>query len=125
MLDLTYFEQVLRTHRSELQQRLDNIEHELDKPADPDAEERATEREGDEVLEGVGRVGLDEIRAINAALKRIEDGTYGICASCGEGSSMKRLATAALIAGGMLAASVSTAGAATYECRFCWCIVLF
>ena len=91
MLDLTYFEQVLRAHRNELQQRLDNIEHELDKPADPDAEERATEREGDEVLEGVGQVGLDEIRAINAALKRIEDGTYGICASCGEGISEERL----------------------------------
>jgi RNA polymerase-binding transcription factor DksA len=91
MLDLTYFEQMLRSHRKELQQRLDNIEHELDKPADPNAEERATEREGDEVLEGVGQAGLNEIRGIDAALKRIADGTYGICASCGEGISEDRL----------------------------------
>ena len=91
MLDLTYFEQMLRSHRKELQQRLDNIEHELDKPADPNAEERAIEREGDEVLEGVGQAGLNEIRGIDAALKRIADGTYGICASCGEGISEDRL----------------------------------
>jgi RNA polymerase-binding transcription factor DksA len=91
MLDLTYFEQMLRSHRKELLQRLEGIEHELDKPADPDAEERATEREGDEVLEGVGLAGLSEIRGIDAALKRIEDGTYGVCVSCGEDISEDRL----------------------------------
>jgi len=91
MVDLTYFEQKLRSHRKELERRLDVIEHELDKPADPDAEERATEREGDEVLEGVGQVGLNEILAIDSALKRIEDGTFGVCMSCGEGISEERL----------------------------------
>ena len=91
MVDLTYFEQMLRSQRSELEQRLDVIEHELDKPGDPDAEERATEREGDEVLEGVGHVGLKNIRAIDAALKRIEDGSFGICSSCGEDISEERL----------------------------------
>jgi RNA polymerase-binding protein DksA len=91
MLDLTYFDQMLRSHRKELLQRLNKIEHELDVPADPDAEERATEREGDEVLEGVGQAGLNEIRGIDAALKRIKDGTYGTCASCGEDISEDRL----------------------------------
>ncbi len=91
MLDLTYFEQMLRSHRKELLQRLGKIENELEMPADPDAEERATEREDDEVLEGIGQAGLNEIRGIDAALKRIEDGTYGTCASCGEGISEDRL----------------------------------
>jgi RNA polymerase-binding protein DksA len=91
MLDLTYFEQMLHSHRKELLQRLGKIENELEMPADPDAEERATEREDDEVLEGVGQAGLNEIRGIDAALKRIEDGTYGTCASCGEGISEDRL----------------------------------
>lgn len=91
MLDLTYFEQMLRSHRKELQQRLEGIEHELDKPVDPDATERATEREDDEVLEGVGQMGIDEIRGIDAALKRIEDGTFGVCVSCGEDISEERL----------------------------------
>ena len=77
MVDLIYFDQMLRSHRKELLQRLNKIEQELDVPADSDAEERATEREGDEVLEGVGQGGLNEIRRIDTALKRIKDGTYG------------------------------------------------
>jgi RNA polymerase-binding protein DksA len=91
MMDLTYFDQMLRSHRKELLQRLNKIEQELDLPADSDAEERATEREGDEVLEGVGQAGLNEIRRIDTALKRIKDGTYGTCTSCGEGISEDRL----------------------------------
>ena len=91
MADLTYFEQKLRSHRKEIEQRLDVIEHELEKPSDTDVEERATEREGDEVLEGVGQVGVNEILAIDAALKRIEDGSFGSCMSCGENISEERL----------------------------------
>lgn len=71
MVDLIYFDQMLRSHRKELLQRLNKIEQELDVPADSDAEERATEREGHEVLEGVGQAGLNEIRRIDTALKRI------------------------------------------------------
>ena len=33
----------------------------------------------------------DEVRRIEAALKRIEDGTYGACVSCGEDIAPKRL----------------------------------
>lgn len=91
MVDLTYFEQMLRSHRKELEQRLNNIELELDQPADPDAEDRATERESDEVLEGVGQADLNEMRGIDAALKRIEERTYGICVSCDEAISEERL----------------------------------
>jgi len=91
MTDVKYFEKILRDQRAQLQQRLQHIEHELDQPGDPDAEERATEREGDEVLEGVGQAGLNEIRGIDAALKRIEEGTYGECISCGDDISEERL----------------------------------
>ena len=91
MVDLAYYEQKLRSHRKEIEQRLDAIESELEKPSDTDFEERATEREGDEVLEGVGQVGLNEILAIDAALKRIEDGSFGSCMSCGENISEERL----------------------------------
>ncbi len=91
MVDLIYFEQTLRSHRKELEQRLDGIESELEKPSDTNAEDRATEREGDEVLEGVGQAGVNEILAIDSALKRIEDGTFGVCMSCGENISEERL----------------------------------
>ena len=75
----------------ELEHRLDDIEHDLDAPAPADFEERATEREGDEVLEELGSTGLSEIRMIKAALDRIEEGTYGECAACGEWIAAERL----------------------------------
>jgi RNA polymerase-binding protein DksA len=91
MVDVKHFETVLRERRAQLKQRLQDIEQELDQPTDPDAEERATERENDEVLEGVGQAGLKELRSIDAALQRIEDGVYGQCLTCGEGISEERL----------------------------------
>ena len=60
------------------------IEEELDQPANKDPEDRASEREDDEVLERLGVSGLQEIEAIDAALARVEDGTYGDCVECGE-----------------------------------------
>ena len=75
----------------ELENRLDEIEHDLDEPAAADFEERATEREGDEVLEELGNTGLAEIRMIRAALGRIEEGVYGDCVACGEPISLARL----------------------------------
>ena len=63
----------------------------LDDPANPDAEERATEREQDEVFELQGLAGQEEIAAIDAALKRIENNIYGLCLRCGEPISRERL----------------------------------
>lgn len=91
MVDLGKFEKRLIARLNELNSRLEAIEDDLDEPADPDAEERATEREGDEVLESLGNAGLMEIRMIQAALARIKDGTFGICVNCGEDISEERL----------------------------------
>jgi RNA polymerase-binding transcription factor DksA len=76
---------------TELGARLDAIEEELDSHQNPDWEELATEREGDEVLEATGQAGLAEIRGIRAALRRIAEGTYGDCARCGEPIGEARL----------------------------------
>ncbi|MFN3280335.1 MAG: TraR/DksA family transcriptional regulator [Tabrizicola sp.] len=75
----------------ELGARLDAIEDELDSHHNPDWEDLATEREGDEVLEATGQAGLAEISQIRAALARIENGTYGLCARCGEPIAEARL----------------------------------
>jgi RNA polymerase-binding transcription factor DksA len=77
----------------ELGQRLDAIEDELDSHHSPDWEELAVEREGDEVLEATGNAGLAEITQIRAALNRIADGSYGICARCGDPIAASRLDT--------------------------------
>ena len=85
------FEPRLRVRLAELEARLHGIEAELDRPGDPDDEERAIEREGVEVQEDLGRAGLDEIRMIRAALGRIGKGEYGYCVNCGEEIAEGRL----------------------------------
>jgi RNA polymerase-binding transcription factor DksA len=81
----------LQRRLTELGQRLAAIDDELLAHHDPDWEELAVEREGDEVLEATGKAGLTEIAQIRSALGRIADGTYGSCIRCGSEISAARL----------------------------------
>lgn len=76
---------------AELDARLVKIDAELDAQRSPTFAEAAIEREGGEVLEDLGAAGLQEIRMIGAALKRIARGTYGVCVACGDPISDERL----------------------------------
>ncbi|OYU40349.1 MAG: dimethylmenaquinone methyltransferase [Pseudorhodobacter sp. PARRP1] len=85
-------------HKAQLQhrlqaltQRLNGISTALDAPHAQDWEDNATEREGDEVLEGIGHAGVAEIRRIEAALARIAAGAYGVCVRCGAAIPAARL----------------------------------
>ncbi len=91
MVDLSHYEQKLKKRQSELDVRLHRIEDDLDAHPNPDSEERATERENDEVLEELGLQGQAELKAIEAALERIAKGTFGVCVRCGEDISEDRL----------------------------------
>ena len=73
----------LEERLADLRGRLAGIEAELDSHQSADWEELATEREGDEVLEGMGVSGQQEIRRIEAALQRLAVDEYGFCVSCG------------------------------------------
>lgn len=86
-----HYRSVLIARLHELDQRLARIEESLDAPHNPDSEEDAVEREGDEVREALGEAGLMEIRRIQAALKRLRAGEYGVCARCGNEISAERL----------------------------------
>ena len=81
----------LETRLADLENRLVGIEAELDSHQTQDWEELATEREADEVLEGMGVSGQLEIRQIKAALPRIADGDYGACSKCGADIGEARL----------------------------------
>ncbi|MDP4033502.1 MAG: TraR/DksA C4-type zinc finger protein [Pseudorhodobacter sp.] len=81
----------LEARLADLQARLTGIDDELDSHASPDWEELAAERAEDEVLEGMGLSGLQEIRMIEAALARIAAGEYGVCTKCGGKISEERL----------------------------------
>jgi len=91
-LNVEKYAEVLKRRLAYLENRLENIEDQLDEPRSADWEENATESEGDEVMEELGLSGLQEIKAIKAALKRIDDGTYGYCVISGERISEERLA---------------------------------
>ena len=76
---------------AELKQRLAEIDETLDSHQNKDWSELAVEREEDEVLESLGTSGQMEIRQIEAALARMDNGEYGFCAKCGEEISPERL----------------------------------
>lgn len=82
----------LKARLAELGERFQHIDKELDSHSETkDWEDSATEHEEDEVLEGIGRSGQQEVARIQAALRRIEAGEYGYCTVCGEKISENRL----------------------------------
>jgi len=91
MVDFEKYRLQLVARLAELEERLAQIEVELDETPDPDFAERSVQHEDDEVLEQLGNDGLLEGRKINAALKRIEDGSFGLCLRCDEPIVEERL----------------------------------
>ena len=91
MSDLVSIKAQLEERLEFLSAKVVEIEGDLRDPANPDFAEQATEAEADEVLEGLESSALLEISQINAALNRINEGTYGECATCGDPVGEKRL----------------------------------
>jgi RNA polymerase-binding transcription factor DksA len=91
MVTIEVRKQQLETRLRELRSRLVRIEGELEQPVSDSFAEQAVEREEEEVLEDLGAAGLQEVRMIEAALKRIAAGTYGICVKCGDPIGEDRL----------------------------------
>jgi RNA polymerase-binding protein DksA len=90
--------QALRNNLNErysvLRERLSRINGDLrhvNKPLDADSQEQATELENDEVLQALEKSMREEIGLIEKTISRIDAGEYGICESCGEEISEKRL----------------------------------
>lgn len=81
----------LEDRLEELRGKLSGIEDELGTHDSADWEDQATEREDEEVLVGMGEAGRQEIRMIEAALDRMEQGEYGFCVTCGKRISEERL----------------------------------
>src|SRR5690349_13210865 len=81
----------LRARLSELQTHLAKVDRELQKPLPADSEDQAIELENQEALEVIERTETTEIHQIDAALKRISEGTYGTCDKCGGPIDPRRL----------------------------------
>ena len=91
MRDFSKFKTMLESRLGELDARVHKIEDRLDDPVSKDWEDQAVEREDFEVLEDLGKSGMKEMEMIRAALGRIDDGSYGECAKCGDDISYERL----------------------------------
>jgi RNA polymerase-binding protein DksA len=92
--DMNTFEDIakaLQVRLSELTRRLSEIYSERHNALPADSEERATYLENQDMFEGIENSGIQEIKQIREALKRIADGTYGICVECGADIGPKRL----------------------------------
>lgn len=90
-MDIKAFETKLTDRLEELDRRIHEIEDTLDDHHNPDWEELAVEREGDEVLESLGVNHQHEMAQIKAALARIAEGEFGFCAKCGSDIAAERL----------------------------------
>jgi RNA polymerase-binding transcription factor DksA len=91
MLDQERIRQQLTERLAELRTHVANIEADLGQPLDDDFAEQATDREDDQALDAVEQSALAEIELITRAMGKLEVGTYGICAACGNAIAAKRL----------------------------------
>ncbi|MBB5575962.1 TraR/DksA family transcriptional regulator [Rhizobium paranaense] len=90
-MNIEGFKHSLERQRRSIEQRLGAIDNDVSQPLDDDSDERAVEMENDEVLAQLERSGRKELKAIMAALSRIESGDYGKCVLCEAPISEKRL----------------------------------
>jgi len=80
--------------RKELLSRVEGYEIDRrhgDEPVSADFAEQAVERGGDEVLDTLTDAARRELRLIQRALERMDEGTYDECAVCGDKIPLKRL----------------------------------
>lgn len=85
---------VLQRRQEELVERRERIARHTrhrDEPLPPDFAEQAVELENGETLVALDREVNMELREIERALRRIEDGTFGECTECGEPIAEPRL----------------------------------
>ena len=93
-MDLSSVERELRTARAELAARLARAHDHLTRSEGPlaqDFAEQAVERENDEVVQALHDRLAADIAALDTALRRVAQGTYGICSVCGDGIAPGRL----------------------------------
>ncbi|HSP00666.1 MAG TPA: TraR/DksA family transcriptional regulator [Thioalkalivibrio sp.] len=80
--------------RDDLQGRLQrvesNVRHEVE-PLEQDFAEQAVQRENEEVVDALGNEARRELVQVRDALKRMDEGAYGQCPSCGETIAPARL----------------------------------
>ncbi|MEQ5836720.1 TraR/DksA family transcriptional regulator [Marinobacter sp. R17] len=91
MTDRTEF---LTDLRHELKARIDKYsahQHRDGGPLEADFAEQAVQRQNDEVVDGLDVEAREELRQVERALRRIEEGEGDICEYCGEFINPERI----------------------------------
>lgn len=94
MQDYETIRQQLTARQITIQQRLQKITRDVqhvNEPLNADFAEQAVQRENDEVLDALDNSIRAELEQIQATLQRLDEGTYGVCESCGKPIPLKRL----------------------------------
>ncbi len=91
--DIKYFEKLLNDQLEELLSQADDTVTGMTAPKEnfPDPTDRASLEADRNFMLRIRDRESKLIKKIKKALERIEDGTFGICESCGEDISIKRL----------------------------------
>lgn len=91
MTDTQHFKTVLKTRRAYLEGKSEEIEDSFEKSGDEPFDGDSAEVGNLDVLDDLDDMAQSEIRAIDAALDRINEGTYGDCVTCGDPVTKERL----------------------------------
>ena len=67
-----------------------HIRH-VDGPVEQDFEEQVVTRKNDDVIYNLDSLAKAELAQITSALRRIDQGIFGVCTSCGENIDPERL----------------------------------
>ena len=89
--DTSEIRELLEARLEALRERLGEMNETLRQRDGDDFEDLAADIDDDDVLESQTRAGSTEAQYIEAALKRIDDDTYGKCVACGKPIEKRRL----------------------------------
>jgi RNA polymerase-binding transcription factor DksA len=90
----TFIQQQLLKRRGELTERRARVDADLEHGKEPlvaDFADQAIQVQNDEALAAIGVAANAEVSAIDAALRRLKEGLYGICRGCGGEIAAARL----------------------------------
>jgi DnaK suppressor protein len=93
-IELEHFKKELEEMKLQIQSNLDNSSFEMNTLRDnepKDEGDHATVERGQSIANTIMDKQVEKLEAIERSLKRIKNGTYGICESCEESINIERL----------------------------------
>ena len=91
MRDLNELRDKLMSEREEIQSRIAHVQKGEQRETADHQTDNAHEWENSEIRDGVQVEAQDELKKIDHALQRLDQGSYGICSKCGQPIADARL----------------------------------